>query len=154
MKERISQWPYLWGFFLGGAALPLLFFLSLPVFTALFPTNSWRTEISDGNFLAVFAVLSILVVQGFRGALLGFASELFFHAHLANSLWARPLAIVSGLIGTLYFAPSMWANWPTIYQNRADSPEFNRAIGSVLFDIIPLVWSASLVFLGICVRRK
>lgn len=150
--ERITRWPYLWGFFLGGAFLPLFYVISWAFFLSCFPRVSWELQgdsiISEVQFLAIGATF----LQLFRGALLGWATELWFHAHMSESWTARLLAILTGALGLWFFGPMVWNNWnalPLLLNHYEEAPRLAESVRLAFLDAAPLLWSIALLLAGV-----
>ncbi len=150
--ERVTRWPYFWGFFVGGAALPLFYWISWAFFLFIFPRV--RSELQGDSIIdeVQFLAIGATFLQLFRGALLGWATELWFHAHMSESWMARPLAILTGAIGIWFFGPMVWLNWnalPLLLNHYEEAPRLAEAVHLAFVDAGSLLWSIALILAGV-----
>lgn len=149
--ERIKRWPYLWGFFLGGAAFPLFYIISWAFFLSCFPRIYSDLKGDDIISELPFLTMGATFLQLFRGALLGWATELWFHAHMNESWMARPLAVLAGAIGIWFFGPLVWSNWnslPLLMNYYEEAPRLAESVRLAFLDAAPLLWSIALLLAG------
>lgn len=145
MKERIVRHPDSWGFFVGGFTLPVLHFCVWLHFASLFPEVEAASRVDDITaHTSLFAdglfdsIISFPLV-GLWGGVLGLVSELFWRAHRNKKGAGRWIGLLGGTVGIWFLGRSLWVDWPTLYHNRASSPEFATGVMDAVLVAVPLL---------------